>query len=140
MKLLFFATMITASMLSCKKETLAPTSNINDMTDSSAVLLLRGDFMSGPYGTTSGIAKVYRQGNNYEIKLDSFSVSNGPDLHVYISKEAMPVNFIDLGAIRSTNGNQIYPVTGMPGFSTYKFIVIHCVAFNHLFGSARLNP
>jgi hypothetical protein len=50
----------------------------------------------------------------------------------------MPVNFIDLGALKSTIGNQVYNVVGMPDFMDYKYISIHCVAYNHLFGSALL--
>jgi hypothetical protein len=50
----------------------------------------------------------------------------------------MPVNSIDLGALKSTTGNQVYSVVGMPDFLDYKYISIHCVDYNHLFGSALL--
>lgn len=64
--------------------------------------------------------------------------SNGPDLKVYLSKELQPVNFINLGALKSVNGNQVYGVTGMPDIMEYKYALVHCQAFNHLFGSAEL--
>ena len=66
------------------------------------------------------------------------TISNGPDLHVYLSKEAFPVNFIDLGRIKSTSGNQLYTISGMPDFVQYKYALIHCQRYNHLFGSALL--
>jgi len=50
----------------------------------------------------------------------------------------MPITFIDLGELKSTKGNQVYSIAGMPDFTDYKYISIHCVAYNHLFGSALL--
>ena len=126
-------------IFSCKKETQAPTTRIDEMVDTTAVLKYSGSFVSGPYGSAMGKAEVYKKGNLFEVKLANFTVSNGPALHVFISKEAMPVNFIDLGSLKSTNGNQIYSVSTMPDFASYKYISIHCVDYNHLFGYALLN-
>jgi len=131
----------SALILSCKKEGVpASTEILNEMLDSSGIIVLKysGDFTSGPFGTVTGKAEVYKTGNTYAIKLAGFNSSNGPALHVYISKEAMPVNFIDLGILKSTAGNQVYAVTGMPDFSSYTYISIHCVAYNHLFGYAPI--
>lgn len=129
--------MISASCK--KKETQAPTTSLNEMVDTSAMLKHTGSFSSGPYGTTSGTAEIYQQGTAYLVKLADFSTTNGPALHVYLSKEAMPINYVDLGSLKSINGNQVYNITGMPDFNQYKYISIHCVQYNHLFGSAILN-
>lgn len=123
-------------VISCKKENLAPTVKLEEMADSSAVVQYSGDFTSGPYGNVTGKAEIFKQGTDYGVMLTDFTTSNGPALHVYISKEAMPVNYIDLGALKSTSGNQLYPVTGMPDFMDYKYVAVHCVAYNHLFGWA----
>jgi hypothetical protein len=136
----YFTIFLGAALLaftSCKKEN-TPTVALNEMTDTAAVLKYSGDFVSGPYGTVTGKAEIYKTATAIEVKLAGFNSSNGPALHVYISKEAMPINFIDLGALKSTTGNQVYAVTGMPDFMQYKYISIHCVDFNHLFGSALL--
>ena len=133
--LLAFASILFAS---CKKEKLASTETLNEVIDTVAVLKYTGSFESGPYGTVSGNAEVYKTGMVYEVKLANFNSSNGPALHVFISKEAMPANYIDLGELKSTNGNQLYDVTGMPDFISYKYISIHCIAYNHLYGSALL--
>ena len=106
--------------------------------DTTAVLKLQGNFISGPYGTVSGIAKVYLKQGRYTVALENFSSSNGPDLKVYISKEQFPVNFIKLADLRSTAGNQLYDVPGSPDFVEYKYVLIHCEQYNHLFGSAML--
>lgn len=157
MRYVFMVLMVIVVAVSCKKEQLAPTATLNEViidtsangggsggnnggTDTTAVLKYSGSFNSGPYGTASGKAEIYKTTTNtFVLQLSNFNVSNGPALHVYVSREAMPVNFIDLGALKSTNGNQVYTVPGTPDFVSYKYISIHCVAYNHLFGSALLN-
>jgi len=124
-------------LVSCVKEN-TPTIPLNDNVDTAANLKYKGNFMNGPYGTVSGMASVYRQNDSLVLALMNVSISNGPDLHVYLSKEVQPINFIDLGKLQSTNGNQLYTISGMPDFSQYKYALIHCKQFNHLFGSAEL--
>lgn len=135
-------------LFACKKEQLAPTTPLNEMvidttkngggTDSATLLKFSGNFSSGPYGVVSGMASIYKTAGTYALQLTNFNVSNGPDLHVYLAKEAMPVHFIDLGALKSTNGNQVYAIPNQPDFTVYQYVSIHCVAYNHLFGSAQL--
>jgi hypothetical protein len=138
----YFTIILCAALVafaSCKKDNgFASTTELNEMTDTAAVLKYSGDFMSGPFGTVTGKAEIYKKIAAFEVKLAGFNSSNGPALHVFISKEAMPINFIDLGVLKSIAGNQVYSVTGMPDFMDYKYISIHCVAYNHLFGSALL--
>jgi len=74
----------------------------------------------------------------YRLAAENFNTSNGPDLHVYFSMEKQPVNFIDLGKIKSTSGNQLYNIAGMPDFTQFKYVLIHCRAYNYLFGYAEL--
>ncbi|MDP1811565.1 MAG: DM13 domain-containing protein [Sediminibacterium sp.] len=139
MRLTLIILLVALIAVSCKKGSLSSTLTTNDMVDTAAVLKYSGNFTSGPYGTVTGKAEIYKKGSSYEVKLANFTTSNGPALHVYLAKEAMPVNYMDLGVLKSTNGNQLYSVTGMPVFADYKYISIHCVAYNHLFGSALLN-
>ena len=128
-----------STLFSCKKEALAPTNTLNEMVDTSAALKYSGNFTNGPYGTVTGKAEIYKQGNVFSARLSNFSCSNGPALHVYLSKEAMPINFIDLGSLKSTNGNQLYNISEIPNFADYKYISIYCIDYNHLFGYALFN-
>jgi hypothetical protein len=96
-----------------------------------------GNFVSNGQNV-AGIAKVYNSNGKFSLALENFSTNNGPDLHVYLSKEMFPVNFIDLGKLRSTSGNQVYEINGTPDFKEYKYALIHCQQYNHLFGSAQL--
>lgn len=136
-KNLFLPLMIVLLMVGCTKDN-TPTTPLDDTPDTTAVAKYSGQFMNGPYGTVSGLAKIYLQGGQYKLALENVSISNGPDLHVYLSKEVLPVNYIDLGPLQSIAGNQLYPVSGSPDFTAYKYALIHCQRFNHLFGSAEL--
>jgi hypothetical protein len=139
MKKIYLFCLITLATISCKKEKLTSTQNLNEIIDSTAVLKYSGEFISGPYGSASGSAEIYFSNSSYILKVANFNVNSGPALHVYVSIEAMPINFIDLGELKSTNGNQLYSITGAPDFTIYKYISIHCVDYNHLFGYALLN-
>ncbi len=109
---------------------------LNERVDTTAILQLQGEFMGIGSERVSGQAKVYLQKGKYFLALENFSTTNGPDLKVYLSHESTPVNFIKLGDLKSTNGYQVYDITGMPDFTKYKFALIHCERFNHLYGSA----
>jgi len=122
---------------SCVKENTSAIPTDNRVDTTMAMQQQKGMFTNGPYGTVSGTAKVYQQNSQYILALENVSISNGPDLHVYISREIMPVNYIDLGKLQSVSGNQVYLIPGNPDFATYKYALIHCQQFNHLFGSAE---
>lgn len=115
------------------------TAPINEMVDTAtAVLKYQGVFQKGPYGTVSGSVMVYEANGKRQLKLSNFSTTSGPDLKVYLSKEIQPLNFIKLGDLKSTAGNQVYDIVGSPDLAQYKYALIHCEQYNHLFGSAEL--
>jgi len=136
-KLIYLILVVIIS--SCVKEN-TPKSPVNNPVDTTmAMNRFNGTFGNGPYGMVTGSAKIYLQNNNQLIlTLENFTSSNGPDLHVYISKEVQPVNYIDLGRLQSVSGNQQYLLTGNINFSEYRYALIHCQQYNHLFGSAEL--
>ncbi len=101
-------------------------------------LKFTGMFKGNGSQSVSGLAKIYLTNNQYMLKLENFSTSNGPDLKVYLSMASSPSGFISLGDLKSTNGNQVYEISGTPDFTKYKFVLIHCERFNHLYGSAEL--
>ena len=137
-KILFTLTSVTLLLTACVKQN-TPTNPIDERVDTIINNQSRiGMFMNGPYGTVSGNAKIYSMGTTHMLQLENVSISNGPDLHVYISKEVIPVNYIDLGRLQSISGNQVYQIPGDPDFTKYKYALIHCQRYNHLFGSAEL--
>ncbi len=123
---------------SCVKQR-TPEVSLNDAVDTTAKQKYTGVFVNGPWGRVSGKAIISQAYNGqYSLILDSVTISNGPDLYVYLSKEVQPVNFISLGKLKATMGTQVYAINGMPDFSEYKYALIHCQQYNHLFGSALL--
>jgi hypothetical protein len=137
-KIFVIGLVFVAFLVSCVKEN-TPEIILDDIVDTTvAVPGSNGNFMNGPYGRVTGMATIYNQNGNFILALEDMNISNGPQLHVYISKEVQPVNFIDLGPLQSTMGNQLYNIPGNPDFSQYKYALVHCKKYNHLFGSAEL--
>jgi hypothetical protein len=98
-----------------------------------------GAFQSNLSYTVAGTANIFLNGSNYILQLNSaFTSSGGPDLKVYLSKEINPVNFINLGALKSVKDAQTYTITGTPNFAEYKYVLIYCQQFSRLFGYATL--
>ncbi len=136
---IFICCLVLITFFACKKESHAPTTPLNEMKDTTAKLVATGVFQNGPYGTVSGKGGLYKNfDGSYAVALESFVTSNGPDLYVYLSKEIMPVNFIEAGKLKSTAGNQVYNLPTVSNVAGYRYICIHCKAFNHLFGYATL--
>lgn len=135
---LFFLLMISVT-IACKKEN-TPTVVLNEKVDAiTATEKTKGNFNNGPYGSSAGTAKIYNVGDKLQLALESFSSSNGPNLMVYLSKEKEPVNFVNLGDLKSTSGNQLYDIPTGISATDYKYALIYCKRFSHLFGFAELN-
>jgi hypothetical protein len=94
--------------------------------------------MSGPYGTVMGVVKIYSKATGCSTVPDSFAVSKLPGLHLYLSMEVQPLNFIDPGVLRATSGIQVYSINGKTDFALLKYGLIHYQQFDHLSGSANL--
>ena len=130
--------MLTLVILACSKNESIPDRSEPPQVDTGAVTESAGNFINGPYGSVSGTAALLIQDGQYLLSLSNFSTSNGPDLHVYLSKEQQPIRFIDLGRLRQNRGDQVYRINGITDANQYRFALIHCQQFNHLFGSASL--
>lgn len=125
---------------SCNKQSGTPALIINEKPDTTAVVVNNpgsGAFVSNGQNVRGNV-KLLKADNKFSLVLENFSTNNGPDLHVYVSKEIQPVNFIDLGRLKATAGNQVYDVPGTPDFTQFKYALIHCQQYNHLFGHAEI--
>lgn len=94
----------------------------------------------GIFAPTSGIsvqgkATVFLENDQYKLKLVDFSISNGPDLKVYLSKSNAPTEFVNLGNL---NASAVYSIPKIIDIKDYKFVLIHCQQYNHLFAVAEL--
>ncbi|GAA3980107.1 DM13 domain-containing protein [Mucilaginibacter dorajii] len=130
--------LIAAAFASCKKES-TPTVVLNEKVDLAvATPKDTGTFVNGPYGNVKGTARIYVTEGKYSLALTDFAASNGPDLKVYLSKETDPQNFVNLGSLRSVNGNQVYDIPASVNVADYKYALIFCQQFKHLFGYSEL--
>jgi Electron transfer DM13 len=136
LSLLFFVVVMAAcSKSSIQDNATAPVNPVDSLKNLTRYL---GEFKNGPWGTVKGKARYYTyNGTNY-IRLEGFEARSGPDLKVYLSKEEQPVNFISLGKLQALRGDQDYPVPGNPDLMEYKYVLVHCEQFNHLFGYALM--
>jgi hypothetical protein len=94
----------------------------------------------------SGAAAIYQQGEQQVLRFEDFNVTNGPDLHVILTKHSSPVtsddvgdDTIDLGSIKGNQGNQNYDIPSGVDLSEYQSVVIYCVPFQVVFAVAALN-
>lgn len=86
----------------------------------------------------SGQAKLIRIDESYTLRLEDFNVVNGPDLYVYLTKTDRPTgdieslgDFIDLGRLKGTMGNQNYAV--LDDVRGYRTAVVWCKRYGVLF-------
>ena len=100
-----------------------------------STLKYQGKFVPTSGITVTGGTKIYLDTNQYKLELDNFSISNGPDLKVYLSKSSTPTEFVNLGNLNSTT---IYSIPKSIVLSEYKYVLIHCQQYNHLFAVAQL--
>jgi len=138
-KILFITAVAVITATACIKQNATPVTPLNETVDTATSdLKYSGILMNGSEGTVMGKVNIYLTDGKYQLELKDFSVTNGPDLHVYLSKETQPVNFIDLGKLKSTNGSQVYAIPGVPDFIQYKYALIHCQQYDVLFGKTEL--
>ncbi|MEX1158322.1 MAG: DM13 domain-containing protein [Thermomicrobiales bacterium] len=76
----------------------------------------------------------------YVLRLEEFSIRNGPDLFVYLTTSPDQFNdsAINLGDLRATDGSINYDIPPGTDIARYQGVVIWCRAFAVLFGSAPL--
>ncbi|WP_231465406.1 MULTISPECIES: DM13 domain-containing protein [unclassified Pedobacter] len=137
MKNSIFLLIILLLFCGCKKEN-TPTEVLDEKVSAAAFVKAGGNFTNGPYGMVTGLAKVYMEAEVLKLAFEDFSSTNGPDLKVYLSKDINPVDFIYLGDLKSVSGNQLYTIPAGTIAKDYKYALVYCQRYKHLFGSAEL--
>ena len=93
----------------------------------------------GTFGhPASGSVRVIEKTNETIVRYEDFETINGPNLHVYLSKDTEGKDFIDIGAIKGTKGNINYTITKDIDLSEYRYVMYWCVPFAVLFNYADL--
>ena len=85
-----------------------------------------------------GKAEVISVGDISFLRFEDFEVTNGPDLHVYMTKNGDVDSGIDLGNLKGSKGNQNYALDEINA-DIYNTVVIYCQPFHVYFASAKLS-
>lgn len=99
----------------------------------------RDDFHRG-----SGTATVYRTGQTLILRLDPFTVTNGPDLHVILVRHPSPKTprdvegYLEVAKLKGNLGSQNYTLPAGVEVADYRTVVIYCMPFHVVFATAPL--
>lgn len=94
----------------------------------------------------SGQTTLYRlKDGSHLLRLENFKVTNGPALHVILTKHANPMTrvdvnhgYVDLGKLKGNIGNQNYAIPANVDLLAQGSAVIYCKAFHVIFSVAAL--
>ena len=95
----------------------------------------------------SGTATIYQLGEGtHVLRLEDFSVTNGPDLHVLLTGHPDPQDrddvkdpgYVDLGSLKGNIGNQNYEIPATADIDSFGSVVIYCQPFHVVFSVAAL--
>jgi hypothetical protein len=101
-------------------------------------LVLESEFKASAH-EVSGKAVLINNNENKILRFENFETINGPNLHIYLSKDLKGEDFIDLGEIRATKGNVNYEIPNGVDLSEYNKVLVWCVPFKVLFSYADLS-
>ena len=117
---------------------------------SGPTLLAQGVFVDGDsYHTASGDVKVYRlEDGALVLRLEDIEVRNGPDLNVIVTPsptvagrgDVRVEGHLDLGDLKGNIGSQNYDLPAGYALPDEFSVVVFCVPFQVVFGSAEMRP
>lgn len=111
------------------------------------VLLKSGQFEDADsFHQGAGDARIYQLPDGTRVlRLEEFSVTNGPDLHVLLASGDRPASrgdlgeYVDLGSLKGNLGNQNYEIPPDVDLDSLNSVVIYCQPFHVVFSIAPLN-
>ena len=114
---------------------------------SSSGELARGTFSDADsFHKGSGTARVVSASGGSELRFETFQVTNGPDLYVYLAVHPQPRSrrdvdegFVNLGRLKGNVGAQAYESPSGTDLVRYRSVVIYCRAFHVVFSTASLS-
>ena len=117
-------------------------------TQPTAVKLKTGNFTDqDSFHKGSGQATIYLgTDGSYLLRLEDLRVTNGPDLHVFLTPHRDPGSrgdvkapgHVDLGKLKGNRGNQNYPIPDDVDIDAQRSIVIYCKPFSVIFSVAMI--
>ena len=123
-----------------------PVSGVPTATASTVAAPRAGQFDARPgVDTASGRASLgYTSDGSLILSLQDLHSANGPDLHVYLTTQAIPttaeqvMHGYEVGTLKATTGTVNYALPTTLEAGNYHAVVIFCKSFSVIFGYATL--
>ena len=121
----------------------AVSESIQDMasklgSDSQSIIYSKqGSFVGLKGNNAKGKAIIISAGKVAFLRFQDFEVTNGPDLHVYMTSGDNISTGMDLGKLKGSIGDQNYALNGVD-LKNYDTVVIYCQPFHIYFAQAKL--
>ncbi len=111
------------------------------------IVVVQGSFSDADsFHRGSGSATVFQMGDERVLRFEDFTATNGPDLHVILTRDPAPSSraevgddYVDLGSLKGNVGNQNYELPADLDLGEYQGVVIYCMPFHVVFATATLN-
>ncbi|MGH9876339.1 MAG: DM13 domain-containing protein [Nitrososphaerales archaeon] len=100
-------------------------------------VLSSGSFVGVGGHAADGVASILSVNGEEYLRFEQFMVTNGPDLHVYLTTGGDVQKGIDLGKLKGSKGDQNYLLNNIDKMN-YDTVVIYCQPFHVVFGTAGL--
>jgi hypothetical protein len=142
------ATMVVAiAQAALQPDQVVPTAEqaMPQMTD--PTVIRTGTFTEiDPVFRGEGTATMYQLADGSRIlRFEEFRVTNGPNLHVLLTRRPAPrtaeevgTDYIELGALKGNVGDQNYAVPSEVDLGQYRGVVIYSIPFEVVFSTAEL--
>ena len=126
----------------------APDGSATDAATAAAepIELVSGTFVSQEHETSGTATVIELPDGSRTLRLEDFSTSNGPDLHVWMSEKKAGGNWFkygggrkaQLGELKANQGSHNYAIPADVELDGLNSVVIWCKRFHVSFGSAPL--
>jgi len=104
--------------------------------------LKRGAFVSYEHNLMGAASLHVDSLGAKTIRLEEFTMTQGPDVHVYISKSNnySKANTIEIGQLTASYSNNAidFSIDSIAYGDDFKFVLVYCLQYNALFGYAEL--
>ncbi len=128
----------TAIMAELMEEAAESGTEVSEEMDDGGVTVLKSGSFEGLYGhAAEGTAKIIEVGGVSYLRFEDFSVTNGPDLKVYLTPTGNINDGVRLADLKGSRGAQNYELAGIDR-GVQGFVVIYCQPFHVYFAQAEL--